>query len=133
MVDETPRWTEATRTAVTVFLQQWLLGPDDVAARAEQLLNHLADAGLLVEPDALLRSRLEAAERACVLLGWVAAPGGSERSDAALQAWLDWSHLPGVPRPRPVDPEWAQLIGELAARRRATREATLARILGQQP
>jgi len=99
------------------------------AAVVDCLFDTLADAGLLVTPGGAKRSA--AAEQVCVLFGWTANTIVGERSDAALQAWMDWVNLPGVNMPSARDPEWDQRITELAARRRQIRAETLARIRGE--
>lgn len=75
-----------------------------------------------------LKARLEAAERTCVLLGWYALPDDSERGKAVLQAWMDWSALPGVETGPAAHRDLEALIPELARRRDETRARTLDRI-----
>lgn len=71
-----------------------------------------------------LMERLRAAELVCNTFAACGSRGNSDREDAATQAWMDWAR----------DYEFAMLrvpdetIAELAARRRAIRAATLAKI-----
>lgn len=78
-----------------------------------------------------LLARLKVAEDVCVLTGWTAAWGDSERDRAALQMWMVWSRMAG---PRVHDPlanvALDRMIPQLAAERARIRAETLRRIAG---
>lgn len=57
-------------------------------AQREELIDQITDLDVL-------RARLKAAERACVLFGWNAMPGRHARGRLAYAAWSDWTKLAG--------------------------------------
>jgi hypothetical protein len=75
------------------------------------------------------RTRLEAAERVCLLYGWSGIGGDSDRSKALREMWGEWADLPGVSL-RPGDHPGLsdERIAELARRRDEIRARTLGRM-----
>lgn len=77
-----------------------------------------------------LITRLTLAERACVMFGWTASRQKSDRDKALHELWSAWVDV--VPDTRRM--AWPELsdamVAELAAKRDATRAATLDRIRG---
>lgn len=74
-----------------------------------------------------LRLRVAAAEQVCVIFGWTAAAGTSDRDKAVEQAWQDWADAYGAFSPTP---EWRERVKELARRRDEIRAQALAKIRG---
>ncbi len=108
--------------------------PDEYAAalNAEPVF----DAQRYVDTDALL-DRLMHAEHVCAMYGWCPARTETDREAATHELWAVWvDHVqsstgnPDFPTPEDFRYLSDELIAELAARRRATRDATLARIEG---
>jgi len=72
--------------------------------------------------------RLAAAERVCVMFGWLGIDD-SERGKAAHELWCDWLEISGVSTDPADHPDLSdERIRELAARRDATRDQTLRRL-----
>ena len=77
-----------------------------------------------------LEQRLNAAEDVVVMWSWcVARDTEGDREAATHELWLYWLGLGGLPEPKHNRHLNDGLIEALAARRRATRESTLARLL----
>lgn len=79
-----------------------------------------------------LKRRCAAAESVCVLFGWTPSPSAGERGEALTQAWRQWTDLVEDSFTTPGR-QWRirNVIGHLAAQRRAIRAATLGRLRGE--
>lgn len=91
-------------------------------ARAEEYERQLHAQGELLRRT---KEELAAAAQVCVLFGWTAAAGTSDKDKAVEQAWQDWADAYGSISPTPV---WRERIKELARRRDEIRAQTLAKI-----
>ena len=74
-----------------------------------------------------IKRRLAAAEDVCLMFGWTAARGYTDRDKAASELWMRWADLVGDGF---TDPDGHEDLDEvaLAAARDAKRDQTLARI-----
>jgi hypothetical protein len=77
-----------------------------------------------------LEARLRVAEDVCVLFGWTGGGEGSQRGDALTQLWMTWARMAEVDTSPDANRHIDDLIPQLAAQRRRTREATLAKLRG---
>lgn len=78
---------------------------------------------------AQLEQRLRVAEDLCIAYGWTPLCGRSDIEEATHELWTRWAHhVPKDFTGPAAHPELNGSIGALAAHRRATREATLARL-----
>jgi len=76
--------------------------------------------------------RLKAAEDVCVLFAWMPT-ADSERGKAAHELWRKWMDLSGNDCSAESNPHLTdELIAELAAKRDATRAATLEYFFGRE-
>jgi hypothetical protein len=73
-----------------------------------------------------LETRLAVAEDVCVIYAWSPSRTVTDREKAAHELWDRWSHLAGNDCTAKSNPHLTdELIAELAAKRDATRAATL--------
>lgn len=79
-----------------------------------------------------LEARLDAAEDVVVMWAWCPSRSTeTERDAAAHELWLRWQVLPGADASPAGNRHLSdELVRELAARRAATRAATLERLVG---
>jgi hypothetical protein len=82
-----------------------------------------------LQEQAGLAERLQAAEDLCVMYAWSPSRHDSDRDKAAHELWLRWMDVSGNRCTTEENPHLTdELIAGLAAKRDATRNATLQRI-----
>jgi uncharacterized protein YbaA (DUF1428 family) len=101
---------------------------------ASQILRALDAAGFVIMPTGggeEFIERLKAAEDVCVMFAWTQARYVTDRDKAAHELWRRWTAASGNDCSKKRNPHLTdELIAELAAKRDATRAATLRHFFG---